>query len=133
MKFWVKQNYVKNVKEKTLYSKFILIIHHLVLHPLILTFSGDDRDSVATLQLPLISNRQGEFVRADLKTRHGGNSAVCILNLHTVRTPGGAADGHRRRACNGMTVNKNSVNGMLAICVVHKRFICATDFVCCQW
>lgn len=55
------------------------------------TFSDDDRDSVATLQLPLISYCQGELVHANLETCHRGNSTVCILDLHTIRTPGGGA------------------------------------------
>lgn len=65
----------------------------------LLTFSDDDRDCVATLQLPFIRYRQGKLVHADLKTCHRGNSAVCILNLHTVRTPGGGTDGqgHKER------------------------------------
>lgn len=66
-------------------------------HINLLTFSDDDRDSVATLQLPVISYRQGELVRADLKTYHRGNGTVCILNLHTIRTPGGGTDGQEQK------------------------------------
>lgn len=66
-------------------------------HTNLLTFSDDDRDCVATLQLPFIRYRQGELVHADLKTCNRGNSAVCILDLHTVGTPGGGTDGQRHK------------------------------------
>lgn len=70
---------------------------HTHTHTHLLTFSDDDRDCVATLQLPLISYCQGKLVRADLQTCHRGNSTVCILDLHTIGTPGGGTDGQKER------------------------------------
>lgn len=58
-------------------------------HTLLLTFPHDDRHRVAVLQVPLIRHRQRERVRADLQACYCGNSTVCILNLHTIRTTGG--------------------------------------------
>lgn len=72
---------------------------------ILFTFSHNDRDRVATLQLPLVGDRQGELVRPDLEARRCGNSAVCIFNLHAVGTPGGGADGER--GCDGTTVSGN--------------------------
>lgn len=66
-----------------------------IIHNFQLTFPDNDRNGVATLQLPLISNCQGELVRADLQTRHHGNSTVCIFNLHTLRTPKGGRNGQK--------------------------------------
>lgn len=74
--------------------KYVIIF---IIHNLQLTFPDDDRDGVATLQLPLISNCQGELVRADLQTRHRGNGTVCIFNLHTLRTSKGGRKGQKKK------------------------------------
>lgn len=56
-----------------------------------LTFSDNNRDRVAALQLPLVGDRQGELVRSNLEARRCGNGTVCIFNLHAIGTPGGGA------------------------------------------
>lgn len=84
----------KAVKEKATHVIIIDVIF-IITHNPQLTFPDNDCDSVATLQLPVIGYRQGEFVRADLQTHHRGNSTVCIFNLHTLRTSRGGADGQK--------------------------------------